>query len=175
MSLLHKNSKAYKDQQKCKDYVLPPVPREDDDLLSHYASPKCNYDPLPLDLFPRPDREEELRQVACFPCFKYYDVSKFKSLQEARLLSAMDIIPKDALKKSDQQHAQRSKRSKRVTTESTHLAGYYRNKHEGVKWGYGVGKEGAHADAVTLAVGTKTRRAQQLAAQNHCKSGCLID
>lgn len=113
-------------------FVLPPLPDEDDDLLSHYASPKPNWDPLPFDIFPRPNAEWERAQSASFPCFHYFDLNKFER-KEARQLSAMDIIPKEALKKNSEQHAQRTKRSKRVTAESAHVKGYYRRKNEGVE------------------------------------------
>ena len=143
-----------------RDYILPPLPDEDDDLLSHYACPKYTYEPLPYDLFPGPDAfaEQERQNAARFPCFKYYDLSVY-TLEEARKLSAIDLIPKDALKKNDQQHMQRTKRAKRITAEPTHLAGYYRNKNDGVEMSYGgTAKE----TGTTGRLGAKTRR---LAAQ----------
>ncbi|OQV16450.1 hypothetical protein BV898_09441 [Hypsibius exemplaris] len=136
-----------------KDYVLPPLPDEDDDLLSHYASPKCIFEPLPRDLFPGPETflEEERQNAARFPCFKYYDLTKY-SVDDARRLSAMDLIPKEALlKKNDQTYMQRTKRAKRITTESTMVAGYYRNKNEGVEMVYGGGPHQAAADAQAAA------------------------
>ncbi|XP_055343592.1 uncharacterized protein LOC129591801 [Paramacrobiotus metropolitanus] len=140
-----------------------PFPRQhydaDDDLLSHYASPKQTYDPLPLALFPRPDPHKEQYESACFPCFKYYDLNKY-SLQDAIRLSAMDIIPKDALK-SVKEQPQRAKRLKRSTAESALVAGYYRNKNEGLEVDYHLGRGGPAAKTTDGGRPGRTRRAAE--------------
>lgn len=90
--------------------------------------------------------------------YRFYDTTKF-SPEDARVLSAMDLIPKDAMKKSDE-NQQRAKRLKRTTTESANVAGYYRFKNEGVE-------VLSYAKEVTTKVGLRNKKPQPSHKDNH--------